>query len=727
MFLSDSYLNINYNSANLQNLKQSDLFPIRNVKTMKNLFDLKSGSASLVPSNSQDFYTSYTSRSERNAILSMGWKEVQKKHKNKLAGVYCPVCPVLLNLPSGASDLAFQNAYHFFFLNRITLFDILLNSIWQKFNQTLLCQKFLNTLTFNKAEKTDFTNSNTGSSLFQNTSKSCFERNFSTSQLSNFSQNTSLSFKGNFIRQHQSSIFFMEFHQYFLKASSDVDIKAWLTLDSLLSNEFFFKAHKFLNFFLCTLGLEKLDARTRLNKKNENVGAKFLQNSIINSKLINRNFFVFKEIFYLFAYSTMHEFYVKDSNAKVLSLNFNVFKVGQNRDLSFAFLLRKKQESVPENPKSFSTATFFNLEANNYSSLQLNLESTIKNLSLEKGLLKSTFSKHFGFNKTNLNINQMFADNLRFAWLHLNLKLTIKPTSLDLSSNDRGIQKSLFINSFYTSRQLPFSVLYLLEGAKDPPHFKKILKTKSWALMNLKLLPYGYKFPTKPLLNSWAYFFTNPDLLMLLLAENDYDFQNIHARPIVGGWAEWFLSSLKFLNFSNITPKEKNLHNTFLNLNLLFKNKVKQKVVSDLLNHRVVQESLLRDFKYMVKNSGSLKQSDLILKLTSLLYIYSYCFLKDWDWNSVRRLDKEIFNCLWKWACRRHNNKSKKWIRSKYFSRLTPNLWVFGCSEEAVGFDLNNKNNKVLENSSGDVNFLYLPRLSQIVFHLTKGLSKKFK
>jgi hypothetical protein len=292
---------------------------------------------------------------------------------------------------------------------------------------------------------------------------------------------------------------------------------------------------------------------------------------------------------------------------------------------------------------------------------------------------------------------------------------------MDSYSSLWKIQKSLFINSFYILPQSSFfttSPLYLLEGHKDTLSLKKVLNTQSWTFMNLQLLQYGQKFRKKPLLNFWTYFFANPDLLIIILSKKDFHFQNI--RQIMSVLNGWFLNSLTFFNFSHMTPIGKHTYKRFLNL--VSKNKVKQKVVLDLLNQRVVHHSLLRDFKNIVKNSGSLTQSDLILKLTSILYIYSYSSFKEWDFNSVRIFDKEMFNCLWKWACRRHNNKSKKWIQNKYFSRLTPTLWVFGCSEDALELK-----NKVLGSSQDQMNFLYLPRLSQVVFHLTKSLSKKFE
>jgi RNA-directed DNA polymerase len=40
-------------------------------------------------------------------------------------------------------------------------------------------------------------------------------------------------------------------------------------------------------------------------------------------------------------------------------------------------------------------------------------------------------------------------------------------------------------------------------------------------------------------------------------------------------------------------------------------------------------------------------------------------------------IDKHIFQSLWKWCCRRHPNKGKRWIRRKYFTTIGDRNWVF--------------------------------------------------
>nr|AYQ95269.1 hypothetical protein [Trochiscia hystrix] len=40
--------------------------------------------------------------------------------------------------------------------------------------------------------------------------------------------------------------------------------------------------------------------------------------------------------------------------------------------------------------------------------------------------------------------------------------------------------------------------------------------------------------------------------------------------------------------------------------------------------------------------------------------------------------DYLLFKILWRWSCRRHANKSRNWIKAKYFHNLNGKGWVFG-------------------------------------------------
>ncbi|MFN2109742.1 MAG: group II intron reverse transcriptase/maturase [Anaerolineae bacterium] len=46
------------------------------------------------------------------------------------------------------------------------------------------------------------------------------------------------------------------------------------------------------------------------------------------------------------------------------------------------------------------------------------------------------------------------------------------------------------------------------------------------------------------------------------------------------------------------------------------------------------------------------------------------------------KVDHAIWRWLWRWACRRHPNKGKPWIKRRYFQRLANRNWVFAAETE---------------------------------------------
>jgi len=45
-----------------------------------------------------------------------------------------------------------------------------------------------------------------------------------------------------------------------------------------------------------------------------------------------------------------------------------------------------------------------------------------------------------------------------------------------------------------------------------------------------------------------------------------------------------------------------------------------------------------------------------------------------------------IFQALWRWAKRRHPNKSKQWIKEKYFKSIGGNNWVWVHPSYAIEY-----------------------------------------
>ena len=82
----------------------------------------------------------------------------------------------------------------------------------------------------------------------------------------------------------------------------------------------------------------------------------------------------------------------------------------------------------------------------------------------------------------------------------------------------------------------------------------------------------------------------------------------------------------------------------------------------------------------IIKNSGTMTQDALIGQLNPVL--------RGWaDYHSAvvakqvfNTLDYHIFWRLWRWAKRRHPNKSADWIRKRYFKSIGERSWVFATA-----------------------------------------------
>ena len=55
--------------------------------------------------------------------------------------------------------------------------------------------------------------------------------------------------------------------------------------------------------------------------------------------------------------------------------------------------------------------------------------------------------------------------------------------------------------------------------------------------------------------------------------------------------------------------------------------------------------------------------------------------------QAFQKVDNAIWEMLWNWACRRHKDKSKAWIKHRYFTRYKGQDWAFFASNEKGGVE----------------------------------------
>ena len=89
-------------------------------------------------------------------------------------------------------------------------------------------------------------------------------------------------------------------------------------------------------------------------------------------------------------------------------------------------------------------------------------------------------------------------------------------------------------------------------------------------------------------------------------------------------------------------------------------------------------QRFLRKLRQTVKVSASLRQDQLIRKLNPLLRGWANYYRHVVSKHILQAVGHAVWQCLWRWAKRRHPNKGTGWVRRKYFRTVGAQHWVFG-------------------------------------------------
>ncbi|MBZ9634833.1 group II intron maturase-specific domain-containing protein [Clostridium sp. FP1] len=86
----------------------------------------------------------------------------------------------------------------------------------------------------------------------------------------------------------------------------------------------------------------------------------------------------------------------------------------------------------------------------------------------------------------------------------------------------------------------------------------------------------------------------------------------------------------------------------------------------------------------IIKGNKSVEQDILIIKLNQIITgwsNYHQCAVSN---DIFQKIDHITFQMLWKWAKRRHPNKGKRWIKSKYWKVHGARNWVFKDNKKLI-------------------------------------------
>ena len=85
----------------------------------------------------------------------------------------------------------------------------------------------------------------------------------------------------------------------------------------------------------------------------------------------------------------------------------------------------------------------------------------------------------------------------------------------------------------------------------------------------------------------------------------------------------------------------------------------------------------LEEIRQTIKAMRSCKASDLINILNPKIRGWANHFRHVVAKETFSYVDSQIFSALWRWAKRRHPNKNKFWIKTKYFTKVGSRNWCF--------------------------------------------------
>ena len=88
-------------------------------------------------------------------------------------------------------------------------------------------------------------------------------------------------------------------------------------------------------------------------------------------------------------------------------------------------------------------------------------------------------------------------------------------------------------------------------------------------------------------------------------------------------------------------------------------------------------KAFLSKVRHIINSNKQATAGNLIRQLNPLIRGWSNYHRHVCSSQTYSKVDHAIFEALWKWTRRRHNNKSRRWVKQKYFPDIGGRQWVF--------------------------------------------------
>ena len=87
--------------------------------------------------------------------------------------------------------------------------------------------------------------------------------------------------------------------------------------------------------------------------------------------------------------------------------------------------------------------------------------------------------------------------------------------------------------------------------------------------------------------------------------------------------------------------------------------------------------AIARDLKGYIRSQRGTSQEHLIHQINRRLRGWANAFRHLVSAQAFRNVDNCVYHQLWRWACKRHGKKGKRWVWHRYYRRLRSGFWIF--------------------------------------------------
>lgn len=87
--------------------------------------------------------------------------------------------------------------------------------------------------------------------------------------------------------------------------------------------------------------------------------------------------------------------------------------------------------------------------------------------------------------------------------------------------------------------------------------------------------------------------------------------------------------------------------------------------------------AFMRKIRTIIKAAADVKQEYLIMRLNPVIRGWTNYHHNQVAKETFRKVEHLIWECLWRWACRRHPDKPLRWAKYRYFAREGTRDWIF--------------------------------------------------